>query len=71
MQKVEIDSKLSDIETITIFILQGSILGPILFLCFINDLPNCIEILALLFADDTACLLSGPELQPLISKGPC
>jgi Reverse transcriptase (RNA-dependent DNA polymerase) len=67
-QKVEIDGELSDIETLTISILQGSILGPILFLCFINDLPNCNEILALIFADDTACLLSGPELQPLISK---
>jgi hypothetical protein len=67
-QKVEIDGKLSDIEQITISILQGSILGPILFLCFINDLPNCIDMLALLFADDTAGLLSGPELQPLIVK---
>jgi Reverse transcriptase (RNA-dependent DNA polymerase) len=67
-QKVEINGKLSDIESLTISILQGSILGPILFLCFINDLPNCIEMLALLFADDTACLLSGPELNPLILK---
>jgi hypothetical protein len=67
-QKVEINGNLSDIEQITISILQGSILGPILFLCFINDLPNCIDMLALLFADDTAGLLSGPELQPLIAK---
>jgi hypothetical protein len=67
-QKVEINGQLSDIERITISILQGSILGPILFLCFINDLPNCIDMLALLFADDTAGLLSGPELQPLIDK---
>jgi hypothetical protein len=67
-QKVDIGGKLSDIEQITISILQGSILGPILFLCFINDLPNCIDMHALLFADDTAGLLSGPELQPLIAK---
>jgi hypothetical protein len=68
MQKVEINGQLSDIERITISILQGSKLWPILFLCFINDLPNCIDMLALLFADDTAGLLSGPELQPLIEK---
>jgi hypothetical protein len=67
-QRVEIDGKLSDIEYLTISILQGSILGPILFLCFINDLPNCTEMLSLLFADDTACLTSGPDLKAVIDK---
>jgi hypothetical protein len=67
-QRIEIDGQLSDIEAITISILQGSILGPILFLCFINDLPNCTDLLTLLFADDTAGLVSGPELGPLIQK---
>jgi hypothetical protein len=65
---VDIEGELSEIEEITISILQGSILGPILFLCFINDLPNCTELLTLLFADDTAGLVSGPELGPLIQK---
>jgi Reverse transcriptase (RNA-dependent DNA polymerase) len=65
---VEINGKLSDLEYITISILQGSILGPILFLCFINDLPNCTDLLTLMFADDTAGLTSGPEIKPLIEK---
>jgi hypothetical protein len=67
-QRVDIEGNLSEIEALTISILQGSILGPILFLCFINDLPNCTDIMTLLFADDTAGLLSGSELQPLIQK---
>jgi hypothetical protein len=67
-QKVEIDGCLSDIEYLTISILQGSILGPILFLCFINDLPNSADLLSLLFADDTACLTSGPDLKNVIAK---
>jgi hypothetical protein len=67
-QKVEIDGCLSDIEYLTISIMQGSILGPILFLCFINDMPNCTELLSLLFADDTACLTSGPDLKAVITK---
>ncbi len=57
-QKVDINGILSDEKGIEISILQGSILGPILFLCNINDLHTVTNLLTLMFADDTFCLKS-------------
>ena len=42
---------------------QVSILGPLLFLLFINDMPNSNSLINLLFADDTTALTSGEEMD--------
>ena len=43
---------------------QGSILGPLLFLCYINDMAISIKCKLMLYADDSALIVSGsnPEI---------
>ena len=67
-QIVDINGVFSEIKSITCSVLQGSILGPLLFLCFINDFPNSTILKVLMFADDTTCLISGSNLDSLIAK---
>jgi hypothetical protein len=45
---------------------QGSLLGPIIFILFINDLPNCASFIKyIMYADDTTLLLSDSNLSNL------
>ena len=63
---MDINGHLSKEKSINISVLQGSILGPLLFLCFINDLHTVTNLFTLLFADDTVGLKSGFNLKELI-----
>ena len=44
---------------------QGSILGPLLFILLINDLPNASSFFTLIFADDTLLQFSGTDRNAL------
>ena len=53
-QRCNVNGRLSTPCTITCGVPRGSILGPLLFLMYINDLPNCLrEASPRMFADDT------------------
>ena len=52
-QKVIVNGVESSEHAVTSGIPQGSVLGPILFVIYINDLPQCVDGTAYLFADDT------------------
>ena len=46
---------------------QGSILGPLLFLLYVNDIVNVSTLLLLLlYADDTNAFLSGKDIDKMI-----
>ena len=47
---------------------QGSVLGPLLFLIFINDIPLASDLGTWLFADDTALVESASSLEVLESN---
>ena len=61
-----VNGLLSEFFTLlNIAVLQGSILGPILFLIYNNVLFNCNNLFNILFVDDTTALTKGKNIEDL------
>ena len=68
LQATKIGSSISLFELILWGVPQGSVLGPLLFLIFINDIPLASELLTWLFADDTVLVSSANNINLLQTK---
>ena len=66
-QKVRIKDKYSDIKPISYGVPQGSTLGPLLFLIYINDVFQDIDYETILYADDATVLIHSKSLSDLFT----
>ena len=62
-QQLVLNGQHSSWDNVTAGVLQVSILGPLLFLIYINDLPNDLSSNFKLFADDTSPFLIVNNIQ--------
>ena len=68
-QMCKVNQTTSKCQTISCGVPQGSNLGPILFLLYVNDLPNCLKSTSVsMFADDTNLRASGDTITELYNK---
>ncbi len=58
----------STFATINTGVPQGSVLGPLLFKIYINDMPRHLDLNTILFADDTTYHISANTTDELIKK---
>ena len=68
-QAVKINNVLSDFEAINMGVPQGSVLGPILYLIYVNELPKISNVFStFLFADDTTLIFENSDRYELFNQ---
>ena len=67
-QRTKLNDTPSDLNITECGVPQGSILGPLLFIIYINDFSNNIKTDTSFFADDTTLICSGKNKEDLKSN---
>ena len=66
--KVKVNKTFSDDGEIVCGVPQGSILGPLLFLLYINDMPQALSCDLLLYADDSCLVFQHKNVKEIEKK---
>ena len=61
--RVNLGNCYSDLSNITCEIPQGSILGPLLFLIYVNDMPQAVKSNLVLYADESCLIFQGKDIE--------
>ena len=64
-QLIDLSGVKSSLDNISCGVPQSSILGPLLFLMYVNDMEMAVKCKLLLYADDSALLIPGKDLVEL------
>uniref|UniRef100_A0A3P8TK54 Reverse transcriptase domain-containing protein n=1 Tax=Amphiprion percula TaxID=161767 RepID=A0A3P8TK54_AMPPE len=67
-QCVTVNNETSPLQVCSIGVPQGSILGPLLFTLYINDLPNSCNAKIIMYADDTVVYTHGDTVEEVAQK---
>ena len=64
-QKVDINGTFSKPRMVPCGVPQGYLLGPLLFLIYVNDMKSAVKCKLILYADDSALLVSGEDIKAI------
>ena len=62
---VNVENELSSPGDLSCGVPQGSILGPLIFLLYVNDMSNSVDCDLLLYADDSCLVFTSPDLKDI------
>ena len=62
---VNLENSFSEVSSISCGVPQGSILGPLLFLIYINDIPMAVKCNLLLYANDTCLVFQSKNVKDI------
>ena len=62
---VNLENSFSEVSSISCGVPQGSILGPLLFLIYVNDMPMAVKCDLFLYADDTCLVFQSKNVKDI------